>query len=185
MHFKNPFANIRITSKWARCRFKLPASRLFTQSLIQAQIKENIKAPRHWPFWREFTGDRWIPRTKGQLRGKYFHCWRHHETAWMQATAIHSHSWELMFANSFMTLVTSSLNKLGVKIHSTWWHQMETFSALLAFCAGNYRSPVNFPHTGQWHGAFMYSLICAWISSWVNNQNSVIWDVIAFIMTSL
>ena len=35
-------------------------------SFIQAQIKENIKAPRHWPLWGEFTGDRWIPRTKGQ-----------------------------------------------------------------------------------------------------------------------
>ena len=22
---------------------------------IQAQIKENIKAPRHWPLWAEFT----------------------------------------------------------------------------------------------------------------------------------
>ena len=30
------------------------------------QIKENIKVPRHWPLWGEFTGDRWIPRTKGQ-----------------------------------------------------------------------------------------------------------------------
>ena len=39
---------------------------LFTQSFIQAQIKENIKAPRHWPLWGEFTGDRWIHRTKGQ-----------------------------------------------------------------------------------------------------------------------
>ena len=29
-------------------------------------IKENIKAPRHWPLCKEFTGDRWIPRTKGQ-----------------------------------------------------------------------------------------------------------------------
>ena len=37
------------------------------------QIKENIKAPRHWPLCWEFTGDRWIPRTKGQLRGKCFH----------------------------------------------------------------------------------------------------------------
>ena len=26
------------------------------QSFIQAQIKENIKAPRHWPLCREFTG---------------------------------------------------------------------------------------------------------------------------------
>ena len=34
--------------------------------LIQAQIKENIKAPRDWPFCGEFTGDRWIPRTNGQ-----------------------------------------------------------------------------------------------------------------------
>ena len=30
------------------------------------QIKENIKAPRHWPLCGEFTGDRWIPRTNGQ-----------------------------------------------------------------------------------------------------------------------
>ena len=41
-------------------------SRLFTQPFIQAQIKENIKAPCHWPLCGEFTGDRWIPRTKGQ-----------------------------------------------------------------------------------------------------------------------
>ena len=34
--------------------------------LFKAQIKENIKAPRHWPLCWEFTGDRWIPRTKGQ-----------------------------------------------------------------------------------------------------------------------
>ena len=34
--------------------------------LFKAQIKENIKAPRHWPLWREFAGERWIPRTKGQ-----------------------------------------------------------------------------------------------------------------------
>ena len=40
---------------------------------IQTQIKENIKAPRHWPLCGEFTGDRWIPRTNGQLRGKCFH----------------------------------------------------------------------------------------------------------------
>ena len=37
------------------------------------QIKENNKAPRHWPLCGEFTGDRWIPRTNGQLRGECFH----------------------------------------------------------------------------------------------------------------
>ena len=29
--------------------------------------------PRHWPLCGEFTGGRWIPCTKGQLRGKCFH----------------------------------------------------------------------------------------------------------------
>ena len=38
------------------------AKRLFIQRFIQAQMKENIKAPRHWPF----VSPRWIPRTKGQ-----------------------------------------------------------------------------------------------------------------------
>ena len=46
----------------------------------------------------------------------------------------------------------------------TWLpHQMETFSALLAIYARNS------PHKSQWRGAFMFSLICAWIEDWVNN----------------
>ena len=45
---------------------KSPASRLFTLLFVQVQIKDNTKAPRHWPLLGEFTGDRWIPRTKSQ-----------------------------------------------------------------------------------------------------------------------
>ena len=52
-----------------------------------------------------------------------------------------------------------------------WWrHQMETFSALLAICAGN--SPVNSTYKGQWRGALMFSLICVWINDRVNNRES-------------
>ena len=48
---KTPLGNsIAMTSKWARWRLKSPASRLSTQPFIQALSKENIKAPRHWPF---------------------------------------------------------------------------------------------------------------------------------------
>ena len=55
----------------------------------------------------------------------------------------------------------------------TWWrHQMETFSALLAFCAGNSPVPVNSPHKGQWRGALMFSLIYARINDWVNNRKA-------------
>ena len=39
---------------------------VYTQPFVRAQIKENIKAPRHWPLWGEVTGGQWIPRTKGQ-----------------------------------------------------------------------------------------------------------------------
>ena len=42
---------IRVTSYWARWRLKSPASRLFTQSFVQARIKENIKAKCHWTLW--------------------------------------------------------------------------------------------------------------------------------------
>ena len=48
-------------SYWARWCLKASASRLFIQPFIQAQLKENIKAPRHWSLYGEFTGDRWIP----------------------------------------------------------------------------------------------------------------------------
>ena len=34
-----------------------------------------------------------------------------------------------------------------------------------------HRSPVNFPHKGQWRGAMFY-LICAWPNGWVINQDA-------------
>ena len=49
----------------------------------------------------------------------------------------------------------------------SWWrHQMETFSASLAICAGN--SPAQRPVTGS----FMFSLICVWIIGWENNREA-------------
>ena len=41
------------------------------------------------------------------------------------------------------------------------------------FVRGIHRSPVNSPHKGQWRGALMFSLICAWIKGWVNNREAV------------
>ena len=52
-----------------------------------------------------------------------------------------------------------------------------------------HRSPVYSPHKGQWRGALMFSLICVWINSWVNNCEAgdlrcyrVDYDVIAMII---
>ena len=56
-----------------------------------------------------------------------------------------------------------------------WWrHQMETFPALRAICAGIHRSSVNslHLHKGQWRRALIFSLISAWINIWVNNREA-------------
>ena len=46
--------------------------------LLYAQIKENTKAPRHWPLWGESTNDRWFPslRANNTENGSFW--WRHH-----------------------------------------------------------------------------------------------------------
>ena len=58
------------------------------------------------------------------------------------------------------------------------------FQRYWPFVWGIQRPPVNSHHKGQWRGALMFSLICAWTNGWVNNRG-VIWDAIALIMTSL
>ena len=70
-----------------------------------------------------------------------------------------------------------------------WWHRMvplwkypllprddvikrKHFPRYWPFVWGNYQSPVNSPHKGQWRGALMFSLICAWINGWVNHHEA-------------
>ena len=40
------------------------------------------------------------------------------------------------------------------------------------FVRGIHRSPMNSSHKGQWRGALMFSLICAWTNGWVNNRDA-------------
>ena len=40
------------------------------------------------------------------------------------------------------------------------------------FVRGIHQSPVNSPHNGQWRGAMIFSLICAWIDGWVNYREA-------------
>ena len=49
-----------------------------------------------------------------------------------------------------------------------WKH----FPRYWPFVRGIHRSPVNSPHKGQWRGALMFSLTCAWINAWVNNHEA-------------
>ena len=47
-----------------------------------------------------------------------------------------------------------------------WKH----FPRYWPFVRGIYRSLVNSPHKGQWRGALIFSLTCAWINGPVNNR---------------
>ena len=40
------------------------------------------------------------------------------------------------------------------------------------FVRGIYRSTVDSTHKGQWTGALMFSLICAWTNDWANNRDA-------------
>ena len=86
---------------------------------------------------------------------------------WVLASPDHQQSWYWQWR------VKGSMPSTTKNGNSPWWrHEMETFSALLAICAGNSPVPVNSPHKGQWGEALMFSLICVWINGWVNNREA-------------
>ena len=49
-----------------------------------------------------------------------------------------------------------------------WRH----FPRYWPFMQGIHQSPVNSSHKGQWRGALMFSLICAWLNAWVNQRDA-------------
>ena len=66
---------------------------------------------------------------------------------------------------------TWKFSRARITIHDNvikWKH----FPRNWPFVRGIHRSPLNSPHKGQWRGALMFSLICAWINAWVNNREA-------------
>ena len=62
-----------------------------------------------------------------------------------------------------------AMDKHGHDDVSKWKH----FPRYWPFVRGIHQWPVNSPHKGQWRGALMFSLICAWLNGWVNNREAV------------
>ena len=61
----------------------------------------------------------------------------------------------------------------GINWHETWWrHQMETFTALLAICAGNSPITGEFPTQRPATRSLDFSLIYAWTKGWVSNREA-------------
>ena len=73
-----------------------------------------------------------------------------------------SHLLEFPFIHSPIRLFQShdDLNK--------WKH----FRWYWPFVRGIHRSPMDSPHKGQWSGALMISLFCAWKNGWANTRDA-------------
>ena len=67
--------------------FKSPASRLFIQSFVHAQIKENIKAPRHWPLWGELPVTGEFPAQRASNAENVSIWWRHNKVRYHLCTS--------------------------------------------------------------------------------------------------
>ena len=119
---------------------------------IQAQIKENIKAPRHWPLCGNspVTGEFLAQMACNAENVSIW--WRHHDASnFIEESSLHMYTiacltfsemhWRAAVASSCVPYLIARLY-IGTDCSLTaWWrHQMETFSALLAICAEN--SPV-------------------------------------------
>ena len=77
---------------------------------------------------------------------------------WLQKE--HRSDFELMSTSLILLLLHGDVIK--------WKH----FPRYWPFVRGIHRSPVNFPHKGQWRRALMFTLICVWINDWVNNREA-------------
>ena len=55
------------------------ASQITSLTFIQAQIKENFTAPRHWPLCGEFTGTGEFPAQRASYAASVSIWWRHHD----------------------------------------------------------------------------------------------------------
>ena len=67
-------------------------------------------------------------------------------------------------------------NHWAMFMNGSWWrHQLEFFSASLAFCAfraGHTMVTGEFPHKGQWRGTLIFSLICVRINGLVKKHKA-------------
>ena len=74
--------------------------------------------------------------------------------------------WVVLFLNIKMTYVVRILSYHDDVIN---WRHLPRY---WPFVRRIHRPPMNSPHKGQWRGALMFSLICAWTNGWVNNWNA-------------
>ena len=160
---------------------------LFCLTLVQAQITENIRAPRHWPLCgiSPVTGE--FPAQKASNAGNVSIWWRHHGTSQISDFALCTALGDIWFSRLAEYLVIwSNFGKkltrttvidplpyawlvMGQRFHIQddvikWKH----FLCYWPFVRRIHGSP----HKGQWRGALMFSLVCERINAWLNNRQA-------------
>ena len=176
--------------KWPSWHLELPTNRMFVQQFFQIANKEISKVHITVPLWGDSIVIGGSPHKrrvtwKTSLFDDVIMDWRipwgrkYHVTQYTRCTCIAAIKQTMLERGRNVDIPLVSFYRWvrflrTRKLHTPWWrHQMETFSALLALCAGNSPPvPVNSPHKGQWRGALMFSFIYAWINDWVNNREA-------------
>ena len=75
--------------------------------------------------------------------------------------------WQIIRSKSLISILVGK----DISSHDDvieWKH----FPRYCTFVLGIHQSLANSPHKGQWRGALIFSLICAWINGWVNNRDA-------------
>ena len=86
---------------------------------VQAPIKENTKAPRHWPLWGESTGDRWFPSQRASNAENVSIWWRHHGLRiWLGANLFICYCM-ITYGDEYNFCITSLCH--GISTHGTKW----------------------------------------------------------------
>ena len=81
--------------------------------------------------------------------------------------------WKATYPSGLL-IFSKCLTRRGRETHachddiSKWKH----FPRYWPFVRGIHRSPVNSLHKGQWRGALLFSLTCAWMNGWVNSREA-------------
>ena len=143
-----------------RWHLKSLASRLFAQVLIQVQLKENVKAPHHWPLWGTLSPVN-SPH-KGPVMWKMFPF--HdvilsvhirdvvHHYGWQQYSEVMAGPWFWFHNSDVIMSVTASqiidMSLLGSTICSGMDQRKHKRSASLAFVRGIHQWLVDSPHKG-------------------------------------
>ena len=84
--------------------------------------------------------------------------------------SVMSHKWHVVSNRRQLHCFFSGFSRLAAMHDDVI--KWKYFPRYWPFVREIHRSPVNFPHKGQWRGALMFTLICDRMIGWVNNHEA-------------